>query len=276
MLGSDDGDGVLVGLGPVGLGLGVVGGDVGLSVGAGAAPGSLPWRVKPDLTLPVLDMLPDGSHSSVLVNPKIRGKARQALIGAARAGKDLPEGGQARPRERPWPGRCPGLAGPARVPGPSVFGCGYDSSLTSPGSLIGHGPDPSPDSAFASNSSGKMPGPARDSGPIKSFATRVCAGQGSDDPFSPGRCRPAGTLRLPLVLLRPWPGVIITPAAHRRPTGWRRMTALAGGVTRYRADRQNRTGRPSRRAGPGLRSWRQLRVRERAGAGNNGAGAWRG
>ena len=88
--------------------------------------------------------------------------------------------------------------------------------------------------------------------PINSFATRVCAGQGSDDPFSPGRCRPAGTLRLPLVLLWPWPGVIITHAAHRRPTGWRRLTALAGGVTRYRADRQNRTGRPSRRAGPGL------------------------
>jgi hypothetical protein len=56
----------------------------------------------------------------------------------------------------------------------------------------------------------------------------------------------------------------------------RRLTVLAGGLTRCRADRQNRTGRPSRRAGPGLRSWRQLRVRERAGAGNNGAGAWRG
>jgi len=30
------------------------------------------------------------------------------------------------------------------------------------------------------------------------------------------------------------PGVIITHAAHRRPTGWRRLAALAGGVTRYR------------------------------------------
>ena len=47
------------------------------------------WRVKADLTLPVLDLLPDGSYSSVLVNPKVRGKARQALIEAARAGKDL-------------------------------------------------------------------------------------------------------------------------------------------------------------------------------------------
>ncbi len=49
------------------------------------------WRVKAGLTLPVLELLPDGSYSSVLVNPKIRGKARQALIEAARAGKDLDE-----------------------------------------------------------------------------------------------------------------------------------------------------------------------------------------
>ncbi len=50
------------------------------------------WRVKADLTLPVLDLLPDGSYSSVLINPKVRGKARQALLDAARAGKDLDEG----------------------------------------------------------------------------------------------------------------------------------------------------------------------------------------
>src|SRR5712692_9599161 len=50
------------------------------------------WRVKADLTLPVLELLPDGSYSSVLVSPKIRGRARQALIGAARAGEDLEEG----------------------------------------------------------------------------------------------------------------------------------------------------------------------------------------
>jgi hypothetical protein len=53
------------------------------------------WRVKADLTLPVLQILPDGSCSSVLVNPKIRGKARQALIEAARARQDL-AGDQAR------------------------------------------------------------------------------------------------------------------------------------------------------------------------------------
>ena len=49
------------------------------------------WRVKSDLTLPVLELLPDGSYSSVLVNPKIRGKAREALIEAARGGEDLDE-----------------------------------------------------------------------------------------------------------------------------------------------------------------------------------------
>ena len=49
------------------------------------------WRIKADLTLPVLDLLPDGSYSSVLVNPKVRGKARQRLIEAARAGEDLDE-----------------------------------------------------------------------------------------------------------------------------------------------------------------------------------------
>jgi hypothetical protein len=52
---------------------------------------ALLWRVKADLTLLVLDLLPDGSCSSVLVSPKIRGKALQALIEAARAGDDLDE-----------------------------------------------------------------------------------------------------------------------------------------------------------------------------------------
>ena len=52
---------------------------------------ALLWRVKADLTLPVLETLPDGSYRSVLVNPKIRGKARQALIEAARAGQGLDE-----------------------------------------------------------------------------------------------------------------------------------------------------------------------------------------
>jgi hypothetical protein len=52
---------------------------------------ALLWRVKSDLALPVLELLPDGSCSSVLVNPKTGGKARQQLIEAARAGDDLGE-----------------------------------------------------------------------------------------------------------------------------------------------------------------------------------------
>ena len=50
---------------------------------------ALLWRVKADLQLPVLELLPDGSYRSVLVNPKIKGKARQQLIEAARRGEDL-------------------------------------------------------------------------------------------------------------------------------------------------------------------------------------------
>jgi hypothetical protein len=59
------------------------------AAGTGAA---LLWRVKSDLRLPVLELLPDGSYRSVLVSPKITGKARQALIEAARTGEDLDPG----------------------------------------------------------------------------------------------------------------------------------------------------------------------------------------
>jgi len=58
---------------------------------AAASGAALLWRVKADLALPVLQILPDGSYLSVLVNPKIGGKARQALTGAARAGEDIDE-----------------------------------------------------------------------------------------------------------------------------------------------------------------------------------------
>src|SRR5260370_29473525 len=54
------------------------------AVGTGA---QLLWRVKSDLRLPVLDILPDGSHRSVLVDPDIRGKARDALIELPPPGK---------------------------------------------------------------------------------------------------------------------------------------------------------------------------------------------
>ena len=50
---------------------------------------ALLWRVKADLTLPVLELLPDGSYRSVLVSPKIKGPARRTLIEAARAGGEL-------------------------------------------------------------------------------------------------------------------------------------------------------------------------------------------
>jgi hypothetical protein len=47
------------------------------------------WRVTSTLTLPVLEWLPDGSYRSVLINPRIRGRRRQALLDAAAAGADL-------------------------------------------------------------------------------------------------------------------------------------------------------------------------------------------
>jgi Insertion element 4 transposase N-terminal/Transposase DDE domain len=56
---------------------------------------ALLWRVKSDLRLPVLAVLPDGSYRSVLISPKATGKARQRLNEAAQAGADL-DPGQAR------------------------------------------------------------------------------------------------------------------------------------------------------------------------------------
>src|SRR6266540_2316107 len=50
---------------------------------------ALLWRVKSDLTLPPLEFYPDGSYRSVLVNPKVRGRARAALLEAARTGGNL-------------------------------------------------------------------------------------------------------------------------------------------------------------------------------------------
>jgi hypothetical protein len=53
---------------------------------------ALLWRAKADLRLPVLELLPDGSYRSVLVSPKIKGKAREQLLEAARRGQDLDPG----------------------------------------------------------------------------------------------------------------------------------------------------------------------------------------
>src|SRR5450755_4322420 len=60
---------------------------MGAVVGRGAGEQSLARGLYPRLEEDWL--LPDGSYSSVLVNPKIRGRARQALIEAARAGQRL-------------------------------------------------------------------------------------------------------------------------------------------------------------------------------------------
>ncbi|MGH3237825.1 MAG: IS4 family transposase [Streptosporangiaceae bacterium] len=80
---------------------------------AAASGAALLWRVKSDLTLPVLAILPDGSYLSVLVSPTIKGKARQALIGAARAGQDVDDSKAALVRviEYEVPGRDGGGSG---------------------------------------------------------------------------------------------------------------------------------------------------------------------
>jgi Insertion element 4 transposase N-terminal len=56
------------------------------AVATGAA---LLWRVKADLRLPVLDLLPDGSYLSLVARPALHDKARDKLIAAARAGERL-------------------------------------------------------------------------------------------------------------------------------------------------------------------------------------------
>ena len=56
---------------------------------ARASRAQLLWRVSASLTLPVLAPLPDGSYTSVLIHPKIRGAARTTLAEAARAGEVL-------------------------------------------------------------------------------------------------------------------------------------------------------------------------------------------
>ncbi|MER5918437.1 IS4 family transposase [Streptomyces sp. NPDC001982] len=50
---------------------------------------ALLWRVTATLTLPVLQMLPDGSYRSVVVSPEVKNTARTRLIEAARRGGDL-------------------------------------------------------------------------------------------------------------------------------------------------------------------------------------------
>jgi len=57
---------------------------------------ALLWRLSSNVGLLMLGGLPDGSYRSVLINPKIRGRRREALLAAARAGR------------RCWPPPAPG------------------------------------------------------------------------------------------------------------------------------------------------------------------------
>ena len=57
----------------------------------GGRRGGVLWRVKANARLPTLEMLADGSYLSVLIDPKITGARRDALIAAARRGADLDE-----------------------------------------------------------------------------------------------------------------------------------------------------------------------------------------
>ena len=54
---------------------------------AAATGAALLWRVKADLRLPVLKLLPDGSYLSLVARPTLHDKARDKLIAAARAGE---------------------------------------------------------------------------------------------------------------------------------------------------------------------------------------------
>jgi hypothetical protein len=60
--------------------------------------------VKSSLLL-VLDLLPDGSYRSVLINPKITGNKRDALVKAARRGEDLDRARHVQVVEYPVPNR---------------------------------------------------------------------------------------------------------------------------------------------------------------------------
>jgi Insertion element 4 transposase N-terminal len=56
------------------------------AAGSGA---DLLWRVKDDVRLPFLELLPDGSYRSVVVKTSVKGSRRDALVEAARRGEDL-------------------------------------------------------------------------------------------------------------------------------------------------------------------------------------------
>jgi len=64
------------------------------TTGATGAPAAdsgadLLWRVRDELGLPCLELLPDGSYRSVVMKASLRGARRDTLAGAARRGEDL-------------------------------------------------------------------------------------------------------------------------------------------------------------------------------------------
>jgi hypothetical protein len=56
---------------------------------AQATGAALVWRAPTQLDLPIVTVLPDGTFSTVLIKPTIRGGRRERLLAAARAGLDL-------------------------------------------------------------------------------------------------------------------------------------------------------------------------------------------
>jgi hypothetical protein len=56
---------------------------------AAATGAALVWRAPTQLHLPVVQVLPDGTYLTVLIDPKIRGARRARVLAAARAGQDL-------------------------------------------------------------------------------------------------------------------------------------------------------------------------------------------
>ena len=76
---------------------------------------ALLWRVKADLTLPVLELLPDGSYRSVLVSPKVKG------AGPAGAHRGRPAPG------RTWTRTGPGTSGSSSTRSPTGTATGRTS-----------------------------------------------------------------------------------------------------------------------------------------------------
>jgi hypothetical protein len=56
---------------------------------AQATGAALLWRAPTQLDLPVVKTLPDGTYLTALIKPTIRGRRRERLLAAARAGEDL-------------------------------------------------------------------------------------------------------------------------------------------------------------------------------------------